>query len=119
MPGPRHEGKPPSSVSEIAALAKEFEAHRPRLLAMLRRRIDPALPPRLDPEDILGEAFLRARVKWSDHDPAVISVYAWLYRIGPKSVSLCAVKRFRSSRGNHAPRQLGRSSRKLSERRWR
>ena len=36
-----------------------------------------------------------------------------------KSVSLCAVKRFRISRGNHAPRQLGRSSRKLSERRWR
>ncbi len=34
-------------------------------------------------------------------------------------VSVCAVKRFRISRGNHAPRQLGRSSRKLSERRWR
>ncbi len=43
---PRHEGKAPSSVSEIALLAKVFEAHRARLLAMIRRRIDPALATR-------------------------------------------------------------------------
>ncbi len=82
IPGPHYEGKPPSSVSEIAALAKVFEDSAARqLLAMLRRRIDPALAPRIDPEDILGEAFLRARVRWSKHDPAAISIYAWLYRI--------------------------------------
>ena len=80
MPGPRNEGKPPSSVSEIAALAKVFESHRPRLLAMLRRRMDPALAPRMDPEDILSEAFLRASPRWSDQDPAMSS-YCWLYRI--------------------------------------
>ncbi len=75
-----HEGKPPASVSEIAALAKVFEENRPRLMAMVQRRIAPALAPRVDPEDILGEAFLRARLRWSKRDPA-ISDYAWLYRI--------------------------------------
>jgi DNA-directed RNA polymerase specialized sigma24 family protein len=64
----------------MAALAKVFEEYRPRLLAMVRRRIAPALAPRVDPEDIRGEAFLRARLRWSDHDPAM-SAYAWLYRI--------------------------------------
>jgi RNA polymerase sigma-70 factor, ECF subfamily len=102
MPGPRHEGKPPSSVSEIAALAKVFEAHRPRLLAMVRRRIDPALAARVDPEDILGEAFLRARVRWSDHDPEAISVYAWLYR----NVLDCLIEAWRSA--NAAGRSLQR-----------
>src|SRR5262245_43695236 len=80
MPGPGHRGKPPSSVSEIAALAKVFEAHRPRLLAMVERRIAPALASRVDPEDILGDAFLRAQLRWSNRDPAM-SAYAWLYRI--------------------------------------
>jgi RNA polymerase sigma-70 factor (ECF subfamily) len=80
MPGQHHGGKPPSSVSEIAALAKVFEAHRPRLMAMVQRRIAPALAPRTDPEDILGEAFLRASLRWSHHEPAM-STFAWLYRI--------------------------------------
>ena len=60
---PRPETKrsnPSSSVSELAALAKLFEEHRERLLAMARRRIDPALAARVDAEDVLGEAFLRA-----------------------------------------------------------
>lgn len=80
MPGQHQEGKPPSSVSEIAALTKVFEVHRPRLVAMVQRRIAPALAPRVDPEDILSEAFLRARRRWSNRDPAM-SDYTWLYRI--------------------------------------
>jgi RNA polymerase sigma-70 factor (ECF subfamily) len=61
-------------------LARVFKAHEPRLLAMVQRRIAPALAPRMDPEDILGEAFLRARLRWSKRDQAM-SPYAWLYRI--------------------------------------
>jgi len=80
MPGPHKQGKPPSSVSEIAALVSVFEMHRPRLMAMVQRRIAPALGRRVDPEDILDEAFLRARTRWSNRDPAM-SDYAWLYRI--------------------------------------
>ena len=52
------ESNPPSSVSELAALGKVFEEHTDRLLAMVRRRMDPALAARADPEDVLGEAFL-------------------------------------------------------------
>jgi len=78
---PRHDGKAPSSVSEIALLAKVFEEHRARLTEMIRRRMGTALASRLDPEDILGEAFLRARDRWSSHNPALISTYSWLYRI--------------------------------------
>jgi len=68
-------------VSEIALLAKVFEEHRARLTEMIRRRMGTALASRLDPEDILGEAFLRARDRWSSHNPALISTYSWLYRI--------------------------------------
>lgn len=78
---PRHEGKAPESVSEIALLARVFEEHRARLTEMIRRRAGNSLASRVDPEDILGDAFLRARERWASHDPALMSTYAWLYRI--------------------------------------
>ena len=81
MPHPGARPNPPSSVSELAALGKLFEEHRARLLAMVRRRIDPALAARLDPEDLLEEAFLRAAARWSNYNPEVMSTYTWLYRI--------------------------------------
>ncbi len=69
----------PSSVADLAALGKMLEEHRPRLLAMLRRRID-ASP--LDPEDILQETFLVARHRWSQfQEQARMTPYAWLYRL--------------------------------------
>jgi hypothetical protein len=36
----------PSSVGDLAALGKLIEEHRPKLGAMLQRRIDPALAAR-------------------------------------------------------------------------
>jgi RNA polymerase sigma-70 factor (ECF subfamily) len=71
-----------SSVADMAALGKLFEEHRPKLLAMVERRIDPALSVRLDAEEILQEAFLQARRKW-EHFKAqsAMTSYAWLYRI--------------------------------------
>src|SRR5438128_532128 len=52
------------SVSELAALGKLFEEHRPKLLAMLRRKIDPVLAVRIDAEEILQEAFFMAHRRW-------------------------------------------------------
>lgn len=73
---------PASSVADLAALAQLLEEHRPRLLAMLARRIDPALGVRLDPDDILNEAFFDARRKWTAYrEHPQLSEYAWLYRI--------------------------------------
>lgn len=75
----RHESL---TVVDVARLGMLFEEHRPRLLRMVQRRIDPSLNVRIDAEDVLSEAFLDARRKWlafrltPDTTP-----YAWLYRI--------------------------------------
>ena len=50
-----------SSIADLALLGKLFEEHRPRLLAMVQRRMDPALAARVGAEDLLNEAFLLAR----------------------------------------------------------
>lgn len=72
-----------SSVSELAALGKLFEEHRPKLLAMLERRIDPALRKRLEPAEVLQEAFLAAQYKWRRFRaaPSAMTPHAWLYRV--------------------------------------
>lgn len=71
-----------ATVADLAALCSLFERHRARLLAMLRSRIDPVLQPRLDAEEILQEAFLIARGKWSRAGRDVGDApFAWLYRI--------------------------------------
>lgn len=71
-----------SSLADMAELGRLLEEHRPKLLAMVQRRLDPALAARVDPEGVLAEAFLLARRKWAafKERPAA-SPYAWLYRI--------------------------------------
>jgi RNA polymerase sigma-70 factor (ECF subfamily) len=72
----------PSSVADMARLGKLFEEHQPRLLAMIRRRLDPALAARISPEDVLSNAFLKARRKWAAFNvQSALTPYAWLYRI--------------------------------------
>ncbi|MDX2035244.1 MAG: sigma-70 family RNA polymerase sigma factor [Isosphaeraceae bacterium] len=67
------------SLSEVLELVRLFEAHRPRLLAMLRARIDPALEGRLGADAILQETFLVARRRWAGRPGAdEMSPYAWL-----------------------------------------
>ena len=76
---PVAEGDGDLSLSEVLELATLFEAHRPRLLAMLRARIDPALEGRLGAEAILQETFLIARRRWAGRpDPSDMTPYAWL-----------------------------------------
>lgn len=77
MPLVDRDGDPP--LSEVLELVRLFEAHRPRLLSMLRARIDPALESRLGAEAILHEAFIVAWRRWATRpDPARMSPYAWL-----------------------------------------
>src|SRR5262249_52020356 len=76
---PRAEGAGDLSLGEVLELARLFEEHRPRLLAMLRARIDPALEGRLGAEAILQETFLAARRRWAGRPaPEQMSPYAWL-----------------------------------------
>jgi RNA polymerase sigma-70 factor (ECF subfamily) len=66
----------------MAALAQLYEEHRPRLLEMLQRRIDPALAVRLDAEDLMAEVYLEARRRWPKfRNRADVSGYVWLYGI--------------------------------------
>ena len=72
----------PASVFEFAELGGLFERHGPRLTAILRRRIDPALGARLDAEDIVNAAFLAARRRWPAYRAdRRVSEFVWLYRI--------------------------------------
>jgi RNA polymerase sigma-70 factor, ECF subfamily len=70
------------SVVEMAKLGKLCAEHQPTLLAMVRRRIDPSLVARMDPEEILNEAFLVARRRWEEFQKnSTMRPYPWLYRI--------------------------------------
>jgi RNA polymerase sigma-70 factor, ECF subfamily len=72
----------PSSVGDWAALGQLVQEHRPRLLGMLRRRLDPKLNPRLDPEEILNEVFVQAQRRWAAFQAqSDVGAYPWLYRI--------------------------------------
>ncbi len=70
-----------SSIGNLATLSKQLEENRPRLLAILRRRIDPALNVRLDPEDILSEAYLIASRRYAKFDQQTQTAFSWLYQI--------------------------------------
>jgi RNA polymerase sigma-70 factor, ECF subfamily len=78
----RDESSFASSVADMAALGRLFEEHQARLLAMVRRRLDPALAARLSAEDVLSDAFLEARRKWAAFKArSDLTPYAWLYGI--------------------------------------
>jgi RNA polymerase sigma-70 factor, ECF subfamily len=72
----------PATVADLALLGRLFKEHRPKLLAMVRRRLDPALTGRIDAEGVVHEAFLVANRRWSTFEErSAASTYAWLYRI--------------------------------------
>lgn len=72
----------PSTVADLALLGRLFKEHRPKLLAMVRRRLDPTLEGRIDAEGVVHEAFLVASRRWSAFEErSAASTYAWLYRI--------------------------------------
>jgi RNA polymerase sigma-70 factor (ECF subfamily) len=71
-----------SSVADLAALGKLLEEHRGRLLAMIERRLDPALRARVSPEDIFQEASLVAQRHYARFKAdGQMTPYAWLYRL--------------------------------------
>ena len=70
-----------SFTDDPAGLTAHWQEHRPRLLVMLQRRIDPSLAVRLDVEDILSETFLVTRRRWAEFPASPLSAYAWLYRL--------------------------------------
>ena len=84
------------TVAEMAILGKLLEDHRPKLLAMLKRRIDPALAVRIDPEDVCNEVFILAQRRWDSFNPDF--PYAWLYRLAMDSLIECWRRQHRGPR---------------------
>jgi RNA polymerase sigma-70 factor (ECF subfamily) len=66
---------------DLAELGAVFEEFRPRLVAIVRRRLDPALGARLSADDVLHEAFLDAARRWPAYRAAgtPVSPFVWLY----------------------------------------
>jgi RNA polymerase sigma-70 factor, ECF subfamily len=69
-----------SFLTEEAILVEAFERLRPRLLAMIGRRIGTRLATRIDPEGAVQEAFVRARPRWQALTPKPDDLDAWVYR---------------------------------------
>jgi RNA polymerase sigma-70 factor (ECF subfamily) len=68
-----------SNLTGEVVLAAAFDRLRPRLLALLNRRISSKLAARIDPEGVVHEAFLRARPRWHDLTPKPDDLDAWIY----------------------------------------
>ena len=90
------------SHSELGRLMEE---HRPKLLRMLENRIDASLRRRIDPEDVLAEAFLKANARWEEYQRTrPISEYPWLYQ--QTMDSLVATWRRYDGAGRDARREM-------------
>lgn len=62
-----------------AALAELFSAHRDRLRRMVRFRLDHRVAARVDPSDVLQDAFLDAARQWKGFcDAPTMSPFLWL-----------------------------------------
>jgi hypothetical protein len=66
-------------LTSDAILAGAFDRLRPRLLAMISRRISTKLSARIDPEGVNHEAFIRARPRWQALMPRPDDRDAWVY----------------------------------------
>jgi len=68
-----------SLTAGLTELGRRFEEHRVKLLRMLENRIDPSLRRRIDPEDVLADAFLKAQSRWTKYlEAPPLSLYLWL-----------------------------------------
>ena len=68
-----------SDLTGEAVLSGTFERLRPRLLAMVDRRLGRKLAARVDPEGVVQEAYLRARKRWQELNPKPTDLDAWVY----------------------------------------
>lgn len=74
--------QPAETAADLSELHRCWEESRLKLYAMVRRRLDPALLPRLDADDVLSDAFLDASRRWPQYRPQQwASPYAWLYGV--------------------------------------
>jgi DNA-directed RNA polymerase specialized sigma24 family protein len=68
-----------SVLTGEAILAGAFDRLRSRLVAMINRRVSTKLAARIDPEGVVHDAFLRARLRWQALTPKPDDLDAWIY----------------------------------------
>jgi RNA polymerase sigma-70 factor (ECF subfamily) len=67
---------------ERAELERLLEQHRSCFVAVVSRRINPSLTARLDAEDVVNDAYVRACERWAEvRDRPDFSPFAWLYQL--------------------------------------
>src|SRR5207249_5849466 len=84
-----------AGAGDAQALAELFARHRDRLRQMVRLRLDRRLQGRLDPSDVLQEAYLVYDRRLADYapDPAV-PFFLWLRQLtGQKLIDLHQIGR--------------------------
>lgn len=76
-----------SSVADLAALGQAWAEHSPKLLAMIRRRVQFPLRTGEDAESLLQTVFLTAHRRWpAYHQNPRAPVYVWLYGLARDQV---------------------------------
>jgi WD40 repeat protein len=68
-----------SSLTGDAILATTFDRLRPRLMAMILRRVSSKMAARIDPEGVVHDTFVRARPRWQSLSPQPKEIDAWVY----------------------------------------
>jgi RNA polymerase sigma-70 factor (ECF subfamily) len=102
-----------------SALAELFSAHRPRLERMVKFRLEPLLRARIDPSDVLQEAFMKLarREEAGSRDPEV-PFYVWARQITLQTLidlqRVAMSERRDPRREAPPPRQTGGDSTSLS-----
>jgi RNA polymerase sigma-70 factor (ECF subfamily) len=77
MPRPLHPSF--SDSTGKAVVSGLFELLRPRLIAMVERRVGLKLALRIDPEGVVQDAFLRAQIRWASLDPKPKDPVVWVF----------------------------------------
>jgi RNA polymerase sigma-70 factor, ECF subfamily len=91
---------------DAGALGPLLEWHRPRLRLMVRLRLDRRLQTRVDPSDVLQEAFLEASSRLDEfvRNPAV-PFYHWLRSITAQQL-MAAYRRHCATQGRDVRREI-------------
>ena len=92
-------------VGDENALALLLEAHRPRLLRVVERKMADSLRRKVDPEDVLQDAMVHCVKAFGDVDPATIDPIAWIHQVCERRV-IDAHRHFFSAQKRDAGREV-------------
>jgi RNA polymerase sigma-70 factor, ECF subfamily len=94
-----------AKLGDVQALAELFGQFRPRLERMVRLRLDPRLRGRLDPSDVLQEAYLEAAKKFTDFiEQESMPLFLWLRLVTTQK--LTDIHRFHGMQKRDTKREL-------------